>query len=80
MTAEGEEREHFVEIWAQLEAARGEAEEQKRQLATAQVSLVILQKACVGSCPLRGKKKRSFVMVPDSSSTAWVPPALQEKV
>ena len=38
-----------MEIWAQLEAARGEAEEQKRQLATAQVSLVILQKACVGS-------------------------------
>lgn len=37
-TADGEERQHLVEIWAQLEAARGEAKEQKCQLATAQVS------------------------------------------
>ena len=36
--AEGAQKQHLVEIWAQLEAARGDAEEQKRQLATAQVS------------------------------------------
>ena len=37
---EGAQKQHLVEIWGQLEAARGEAEDQKRQLATAQVSVL----------------------------------------
>ena len=52
-TAVGAQKQHLVEIWAQLEAARGEAEEQKRQLATAQVSVSArsVQHAAIGMGP-----------------------------
>lgn len=54
--AEGAQKQRLVEVWAQLEAARDDAEEQKRQLATAQVStwpMSILVASRVTHLPLR---------------------------